>query len=115
MEKQNLYLIVLSNKDESFYKIGTSVHRYCRFYQIMKHGYVCTIKYMLMGLDCYDAMDAEGYLQNVFREHSYNPKTKFGGYRECFKDINIDDYKTEVSYLIPKSKEIVEDLEVSWR
>lgn len=115
MESQNLYLIVLSNEDESFYKIGTSVHRYCRFYQIMKHGYRCTIKYMLMGLDCYEAMDTESRLQSLFRFYSYRPKTKFGGHTECFKYIDIEDYKSEISHLIQKSKEIVEDLEVSWR
>ncbi|MFA5340283.1 MAG: hypothetical protein WC332_00760 [Clostridia bacterium] len=34
MNGEHLYLIKLENSDESFYKIGTSVHRYSRFYQI---------------------------------------------------------------------------------
>jgi hypothetical protein len=113
MVKQNLYLIKLENKHESFYKIGTSVHRYCRFYQLMKFGYRATIIYMLMGMDCFDTMNAEKYLQGLFKQ--YIPKTKFGGYSECFKDINIDDYKMKVHYLIPQSKEIVENLEITWR
>lgn len=113
MAKENLYLIKLENQHESFYKIGTSVHRYCRFYQIMKHGYSATITYMLMGLDFYDAINTETQLQGLFKR--YIPKIKFGGYCECFKDINIEDYKNKVSHLIPQSKEIVENLEITWR
>jgi hypothetical protein len=113
MDKQNLYLIKLENKKESFYKIGTSVHRYCRFYQIMKFGYRATIIYMLMGLDCRDAMQAEMYLHGIF--NPYDPKKKFGGYRECFQDIDIEYYKSKINNLIPKSKEIIENLEISWR
>lgn len=113
METQNLYLIELSNENESFYKIGTSVHRYCRFYQIMKFGYKCTIKFMLMGLNCHVAMNTESYLHGLFKP--YNPKVKFGGYTECYKNINLDEFKSKIGHLIPQSKEIIENLEVSWR
>ena len=43
----NLYLIKVSDDKESFYKIGNSVHRYCRFYEIMKSGYDVEIIYMI--------------------------------------------------------------------
>lgn len=113
MESENLYLIKLENENESFYKIGLSVHRYCRFYQLMKHGYRATIIYMVMGIDCYVAFYEESRLQSLFQR--YMPKKKFGGYCECFKDIDIEDYKNKVSHLIPQSKEIVENLEITWR
>ena len=66
-----------------------------------------------MGLDFYDAVNNESTLQGLF--NPYNPKIKFGGYRECFKDINLTDYKSKVNHLIPQAKEIVENLEITWR
>jgi len=110
---QHLYLIKLENEFESFYKIGTSVHRYCRFYQLMKHGYRATIVYMLMKLDCHEAMNMECKLHGLFKH--YRPLIKFGGYTECYKNIDIEEYKQHVNHLIPKSKEIVENLEITWR
>ena len=116
MESENLYLIKISDKKESFYKIGLSVHRYCRFYEIMKHKYDVEIVYMLMGLDCYEAMEAESTLQNIFDEFSYLPKKKFGGYRECFSEIDLIRYKKELNNLITQQpNEIVEGVKITWR
>ena len=88
---ENLYLIKVYNETESFYKIGTTVHRYCRFYEIMKSGYEIVIIHMVFGIDCYKAWEAETYMQSIFS--SYKPLIRFGGYTECFEDINILDYK----------------------
>lgn len=110
---ENLYLIELWNNNERFFKIGTTVHKYYRFYEIMKHGYRVNIVYMLIGLDFNDAINAERRLQSIFE--SYTPKQKFGGYTECFKIINLDYYKNQIKNLQKTSSEIIENLEITWR
>jgi len=77
----------------------------------MKFGYNAKITYMLMGLDFYEALEYEKFLQSLF--DPYQPKIKFGGHTECFVDIDIDDYKKLVCELQPT--EIIENLEISWR
>ncbi len=110
---ENLYLIKLSDKFESFYKIGLTVHKYCRFYEIMKYGYNITIVYMVLGLDFYLAIKLENHLQNVFKSHL--PHKKFGGYTECFKNISIKDYKNELLKFINEKYETIENLPITWR
>lgn len=79
----------------------------------MKFGYKIKIVYMLMGLDFYEALNMEKYLQSLFK--SYNPLKVFGSYRECFSDIPLEIYKQKVSHLIPTAKNVVENLEITWR
>lgn len=107
----NLYLIEMYNEDERFFKIGITVHRYCRFYEIMKSGYRVRIVCMVMGIDYLTALNLEYQLKCLF--YSYRPKVKFGGHTECF--INVDvisflEHATDFGY-----SEIVSDLEISWR
>lgn len=113
MKKENVYLIKLKSKDEEFFKIGTSVHRYCRFYEIMKFGYSVKIIYMVFGIDVNEAWDAEKELQSLFKP--YTPLKKFGGYRECFDYIDVIIYRHKLKNLITSYKEITENLEISWR
>jgi hypothetical protein len=110
----NLYLIKLSDEKESFYKIGNSVHRFCRFYEIMKSGYDVEIIYMIFNLDFHVSYDYERMLHSHFSSKSYDTLKKFGGYRECFKDIDIEEYKSIVSEII-SDNEITENLKISWR
>lgn len=110
---ENLYLIKLKSEQECFYKIGTTVHRYCRFYELMKSGYKIEIIYMVMGINFREAFNAERELQGLF--NPYTPLKKFGGYRECFSSIDIDLYKSKISQLITSHTEIVNNLEISWR
>lgn len=113
MKKENLYLIEVSNDSERFYKIGVTVHRYCRFYEIMKVYPNVTIKYMIIGLEFDTAYRHESLLHNLFEP--YKPKKHFGGYTECFSDINIDTFKNLVLSIINSNNTIVENLEISWR
>jgi len=110
---ENLYLIKLSDENESFYKIGTTVHKYCRFYEIMKHGYDVEIIYMLFNLEFYKALEAESYLQSIFQ--SYTPLKKFGGYTECFLHININTYKSEIHKIFDSYSKNIENLPITWR
>lgn len=114
IKRNNLYLIKISDDKESFFKIGNSVHRYCRFYEIMKSGYDIEIIYMIFNLDFDTSYEYERLLQNHFSDKSYNTLKKFGGYRECFKDIDIGEYKSIVSKIITDN-EITENLKITWR
>ena len=109
---ENIYLIKLWDENESFFKIGTTVHRYCRFYEIIKSGYSVEIVYMLMGLDFYEALDSESELQSMFKQ--YTPNRKFGGYTECFDNINVSKIKSYLNKRFQEPKEIVENIEITW-
>jgi hypothetical protein len=109
---ENLYLIRLFNNNESFFKIGTSVHKYCRFYEIMKAGYEVEITYMVLHLNCYDAWYLEKHLQSIFPK--YYPLVKFGGYTECVKSIDLDKYKYIIQQKVGIPKTIIEKLPITW-
>lgn len=113
MRTYNLYLIRVYNDEETFYKIGSTVHRYCRFYEIMKAGYQVDIVYMIMGLDFYKCYEMEAALQLYFSYLSYETNVKFGGHTECFLDIDIDIYKELVSGV--EYKELMVDIPITWR
>ncbi|MFA5300545.1 MAG: hypothetical protein WC389_20350 [Lutibacter sp.] len=109
---ENLYLIELKDKNELFFKIGTTVHRYCRFYELMKPGYQIKIIYMIFGIEFYEALNAENKLQSVFKP--YIPLKKFGGYRECFYPFDINIYKNILNNLITSHTEIAQNIEITW-
>ena len=113
MSKENIYLVKLKSEHEEFYKIGTTVHRYCRFYELMKHGYSIEIIHMIFGINFYEAMNAETQLHRLFKP--YTPLKKFGGYRECFSSVDIDYYKQALYKLITLHTEITENLSITWR
>jgi len=114
MDSENIYLIKLTNENEEFYKIGLTVNKFCRFYQIMKYGYDIEIIYMAFGLDCFEAFDAEKELQRHF--NSYIPKKWFGGYTECFTFVGLDRFKGCLEKLITKKPDkIIEGLKITWR
>ena len=113
MAKENLYLIRVRGNGEDFYKIGVTVHKYCRFYQIMKVYKDVEIIHMIMGLDFYVAYEYESLLHGIFEP--YEPNLYFGGYRECFVNVNIDTYKRVVSRIINEDNNIIENLVISWR
>jgi hypothetical protein len=110
-----LYLIKLYNDKETFFKIGISVHKYCRFYQLMKFGYKCKIIYMLCGNDYSQFLLLEEYLHLEYSSKSYNPMTKFGGYRECYINIIQKEYINLLRRIYPVNIPIIKNLEISWR
>lgn len=109
----NVYLIELFDDNERFYKIGISVHKYCRFYEIMKHGYSCNIVYMVLGIDYIKALGVERRMQEMFA--SYVPKKRFGGYTECFKGINVELYKETIKNIIGERFLYIQNTPISWR
>lgn len=115
MSKENLYLIELYNDNERFFKIGVTVNKFDRFYQLMKFNYRCKIILMIIGLDFYLAYNLESELKELFKPLQYCPNTKFGGYTECFTNIPIVIYKQLMKHLIRDANEIIENLEITWR
>lgn len=80
----DLYLVELSNKEESFYKIGLTCRGVSqRFSAISKFGYkvkkIDTIK--LKGEYAYDK---EKELKKLCKENTYLPKNRYPGYTESF-------------------------------
>lgn len=112
MAHENIYLIRLYNNKESFFKIGLSVHKYCRFYEIMKSGYEVDIIYMIFGIESFSAFKIEKHLQSIFP--TYTPLIKFGGYTECFSNVPINTYKDVVNNIL-NSYEYIENIKISWR
>lgn len=110
-----LYLIRLYNKYESFYKIGISVHKFCRFYQIMNFGYECDIVYMLCANDYLKFLELENYLHNKYSYLIYNPLKKFGGYRECYIGIDENEYIQTLKNIYPINVDIIKNTKISWR
>lgn len=109
----NIYLIKLFDQKEEFYKIGTTVHRYCRFYEIMKVGYQVLIVYMVFDIDKSEYLLAENNLQRLF--HTYVPLKKFGGYTECFSNVDTELFERCLFRSVTHYGEITENLLISWR
>lgn len=66
-----------------------------------------------MGLDFHTAYDYESLLHSIFEP--YKPEKYFGGYTECFVNVNIDTYKSILTNIIQLDTEIVENIDISWR
>lgn len=84
-----LYKIKMFNNHESFVKIGVSINCKERFYTLKSqsnHIYNIIIIKTKFYKDFNQAIIKEHKLHNVYKEHSYNPKSKFGGHTECFTE-----------------------------
>jgi len=81
----------------------------------MKSGYNVEIVYMIMGIEPSKAMNLECELHKNFKINSYLPLNKFGGYRECFSYIDIDEYKSLTNDILKNSISLVENILISWR
>lgn len=69
---------------------------------------------MVFKIDFHEAINAEGALHQYFEQ--YIPNIKFGGYTECFSEVNLRKYKSLLSKLIShKSYEVTTNLKISWR
>lgn len=101
-EMTTLYIIKCFDDDESFFKIGITSRGLNRRFSSNKY-----IKYNYESLyeayiNLYDAAVIESKLHKLYERHSYTPLKRFGGWTECFSEINldeikriIDEYKTE--------------------
>ena len=86
----NLYILLLQNNSESFYKIGISVDVKERVRQIYYNSEV-SYSISILGLFKAEAgiiWDLETNLHRQYKLHGYIPEIKFGGYTECFSNID---------------------------
>lgn len=82
----SLYVVRLSNENESFFKVGITVNAKNRFREYTKAGYACEVITAIR--------DKAGYIWNlekrlhfILKQWRYKPKIDFGGQTECFSQI----------------------------
>jgi ribosomal protein L36 len=97
-----LYLVKFFNKNEIFYKIGittqTIKQRFCT-----RKDVPYNIKLInQFKINLYNAIILENKLHSYFKNYSYIPKIKFGGYTECFSKIDSKEVKNIVQTYINK-------------
>jgi hypothetical protein len=87
-ERAIIYLVMLYNENEIFYKIGiTGESAKARFSRgRTKYSYKLIEE---IHANLYDAICLEHKLHELNKEFSYIPKIKFSGYTECFSEIKI--------------------------
>lgn len=83
-EKTDVYIVKLSNPNESFVKIGITASIKNRIKDYLRLGFsVETIKI----IECenrFKALEIESELHLKFKESIHVPNNMFGGYTECF-------------------------------
>ncbi len=86
-QKTVVYIVKFSNKNECFYKIGITDRFTSRLSPIKKlyNNFEIIISKVF---DVKTAIEKEKLLHIINKEYEYIPKIKFGGYLECFSDIN---------------------------
>jgi hypothetical protein len=77
-----LYLIKCFNNQEEFYKVGIckEANKTKRF-QYLKHSYE---KIIMRQMSLYEAIILEQSIHEKLKYFKYIPKTRFGGYNECY-------------------------------
>lgn len=78
----NFYLLLMSNEDELFIKLGMTVKKLHRRYE-KRHPYKIT-KLLFFPQDSGFVWDLENYLKRILKPYRYIPQIKFPGYTECF-------------------------------
>lgn len=88
-----LYLIKLSNEDETFYKVGISRRPKKRFSDLKRHGF--NLEKIQMSLsNLLNSVTMESKVLRKFKSFKYRPVTDMHGHTECFnKYLPIDKAK----------------------
>lgn len=81
----NVYLIKMTNKNESFYKIGITVFNINERYW-GERGYKVDLVSSVTML-AITAWDKEREIHAKLKELRYSPAVKFGGHTECFSEL----------------------------
>jgi uncharacterized protein YfkK (UPF0435 family) len=99
-EEAEIYIIECWNGEEKFYKIGiTEQGVKKRFRGSEKMLYVYKIL-KIIKTNKYDATYLEKELHKEHEDFKYTPKIKFGGYKECFLKINIDNIQNRMDVMM---------------
>lgn len=85
-DNNNLYLISIKNKEESFLKIGLGKDVKGRMQKIRKQSGVYEVKLLRkLKINTYDAFYTEQKLLDTYSDYKYKPKEFFNGWTECLK------------------------------
>lgn len=87
-----VYTIKCKLESESFYKIGITVKENIsdRFNGRFPYEYDTIYK---INTNLYDATFIENELHSIFLDYKYKPSMYFGGWTECFSEIDLDKIK----------------------
>lgn len=91
----NIYLIKMFDKSisEEFYKIGITKNSLDERYNYNNMSNYKYEEILFYKTSMYNAIKIEKILKNELSIKSYIPNNKFGGYTECFIDIDVDNIK----------------------
>jgi hypothetical protein len=89
-ERNNLYLMSITDGDESFYKIGIAKDPSNRVGHIRKEAGYKPKVLMKVKSSTYNCFQKEQVLHRMFKASRYKPKNKFKGHTECFS-LNDND------------------------
>jgi len=95
-KKALVYILSFFENENHIFKIGITTNDVKERYRIehtFKYDYL--IEYQ-KEMNLYNACYVENALHEHFKEYSYIPKIKFGGYTECFSNINMKEVENIV-------------------
>lgn len=84
--KGNLYVVRMQAGDESFIKVGISIYGAANRFSRLTHYSIGDM--MEITMPAGDAWDAEKRLHKALKPKAYHPRERFGGYTECFSELN---------------------------
>ncbi len=91
-ESYKVYILKLSNIEETFYKIGRTYREIsARIKDFRLSGYGCEILHVMSSEDSRAIYDLETQLRRRYKHLKYLPKIDFGGKHECFSELPISD------------------------
>lgn len=94
-----VYVVKCSNENELFYKIGITT----RFDTIdrFKHGFPYNVDILYnINTNLYNAVHIESFLHDKFNSNSYKPTIYFGGWTECFSELDLDFIENECDVIL---------------
>jgi hypothetical protein len=84
-----VYILFLSSDEESFYKIGRTYTETA--FRARNIPYTCRIVHEIKHEEAEVIFNLEKELKRKYRLFRYQPKIFFGGWQECFSELDISD------------------------
>lgn len=92
-DSYKVYLIKVYNEEESFYKIGKTYTELSTRFKENSKGFPYNYEKCVIFLGNPRMIsNLEHHLQRLYKSKKYIPKLTFGGSKECFQDINKEEF-----------------------
>lgn len=98
-ESATLYCIECWNQKEHFYKIGVTTLSIKQRFNSKEIPYNYNILKQVK-MNKYNAIYLEKELHNMNKEYKYIPKIHFGGYTECFFNLNFESIENKIEEIL---------------